>query len=236
MRTLGIFVGLSLGACSAIPVEPEIVPSDLLSEKQRSEVEDIVSDIVAVVELETREVRSRPEIYDFLLTEMVFTAGVVRAMGQGDWKIARDPERPDPNVFWVDDPAGMRLRFELLGRREGTRYYLTHGRFSMGLLPSVEGRTIIVMTVEQAGEVLRTSATVYVRVDSALYALLSTMARGYLSGVVRERSGFFIQAATWVAEESARAPGRLYDQLKNSKEVDQETLEEFRKRFLAPRK
>ena len=233
MRTLGIFIGLCLGACCAIPVEPEIVPADLLSEKQRSEVEDIVSDIVAVVPLETKEVRSRPEIYDFLLAEMEFTAGVVRAMGRGKWEITKDPE---PNVFWVDDPAGMRLRFELLGRRGGTRYYMTRGRFSMGLLPAVKGRTIIVMTVEQAGEVLRTSATVYVRVDSALYALLSTVAKGYLSGVVRERSGFFIRAATWVAEESARRPDWLYDQLKNSEEVDQEILEEYRKRFLVPGK
>ena len=62
MRTLAALIGLCLGACSAVPVEPEIVPSDLLSEKQKAEVREIVEDIVVVVPLETREVRSRAEV------------------------------------------------------------------------------------------------------------------------------------------------------------------------------
>ena len=45
---------------------------------------------------------------------------------------------------------------------------------------------------------------------------------------VKERAGYFIRAARWVAEEAAARPDWLYTQVKGSKRVDQDVLEKFR--------
>ena len=231
MRTWALSAGLSLVVgCSAIDVDPYVVPVDELSENQRRKVEHVLEDVAAVVPLEAAEVKSRLDIYHFLLDEMPFTGGVVRELGRGKWEIKRDPK--DPAAFTVVDPEGYRLRFDLIRKEEHRRFYVTTGIFQMGILPPLEGSTLIVMRMEPAGALIRTDAVVYVRVETPFYARLAKTARSLLEDRVRERSGFFIKAARWVAEEAAQRPDWLVMQVDGSLEVDQAVLQEFRKRFL----
>jgi len=233
LRTWALSAGLSLvAACSAVEVDPYIVPVDQLSESQRKKVDHVLEDVAAVVPLEPADVKSRLEIYDFLLDEMPFTGGIVRELGRGKWAIRRDPK--DPAAFLVEDPEGYRLRFELIRKEATRRFYVTTGIFQMGILPPLEGSTLIVMRMRPEGSVVRTDAVVYVRVDTALYAGLAKGVRGLLEDRVRERSDYFIRSARWVAEEAASRPGWLVMQVDGSREVDQAVLAEFRKRFLRP--
>ena len=126
VRTWALSAGLSLlsAACSAVPVDPYEVPVGKLSGKARTDVEAILADVAAKVELETEAVKSRREIYDFLLTEMPFTAGILRELNRGKWDIHRDPDKPVPSVFYVVDPGHMRLRFELVHQDDSRRFYV----------------------------------------------------------------------------------------------------------------
>jgi len=231
LRTWALSAGLSLVAgCSAIEVDPYIVPVDQLSETQRKKVEHVLEDVAAVVPLEAADVKSRLEIYDFLLDRMPFTGGVVRELGRGKWEITRDLH--DPAAFTVVDPEGFRMRFDLSLKEAHRRFYVTTGVFQMGLLPVLEGSTLIVMQMVPSGTVIKTDAVVYVRVETPLYAQLAKTLRSMLEDRVRERSEFFIRAARWVAEEAAQRPEWLVMQVDGSREVDQAILQEFRKRFL----
>jgi len=232
LRTWALSAGLSLVAvgCSAVEVDPYVVPVDTLTETQRLKVDHVLQDVAAVVSLEPAEVKSRLEIYHFLLDEMPFTGGVVRELGRGKWQIARDAA--DPAAFTVLDPEGYRLRFELIRKEETRRFYVTTGIFQMGILPALEGRTLIIMRMVPGGGTIHTEAVVYVRVETPFYAQLAKGLRSVVEDKVRERAGFFIKAARWVAEEAAQRPDWLYMQVDGSREVDQEVLREFRKKFL----
>ena len=231
MRTWALSAGLSMvAACGAVEVDPYVVPVAELSDNQRRKVDHVLEDVAAVVPLETEEVRSRLEIYDFLLDEMPFTGGVVRELGRGKWLISREPG--DAGNFTVADPAGYRLRFELVRKEPTRRVYVTAGIFHMGILPPLEGSTVIVMRMLPEGPLVRTDATVYVRVETPFYAGLAKGLRGVVEDKVRERSGVLIQAARWVAEEAAKRPEWLVMQVDGSDKVDQAVLAEFRKRFL----
>lgn len=219
---------LVLAGCGSVAVDPEAVPWADLSPEACRKVEHVLADVAAVVPLEAQAVRSRAEVYEFLLAEMPFTGGVVRELGRGTWDIFRDPDRPAPEVFHVIDPAGMRLRFELVHRDAGRRFYVSRGSFDMGLLPALTGSTLVVLRTIPDGEVLRTDATVHVRVETPFYAGLAKGVRGTVEKVVRERSGYFIDAARWVAEEAAARPEWLYRQVLGSRRVDQDVLERFR--------
>jgi hypothetical protein len=221
-----------MAACSAVEVDPFAVPVDRLSDTRRSKVEHVLADVAAVVPLEAEDVRSSLEIYGFLLDEMPFTGGVVRELGRGKWDIFRDPKEPDREVFYVIDPEGFRLRFEQVLREETRRVYVTRGTFLMGILPALEGSTVIVMRMAPKEGSLRTDAVVFVRVETPFYRGLAKGLRGLVESKVRERAGYFIRAAKWVAEEAASRPDWLHTQVAGSKEVDPGILEEFRSRFL----
>ncbi len=109
---------------------------------------------------------------------------------------------------------------------------MTSGIFHMGILPPLEGSTVIVMRMVPEGPLVRTDAMVYVRVETPFYVGLAKGLRGVVEDKVRERSGVFIQAARWVAEEAAKRPEWLVLQVDGSDKVDQAVLAEFRKRFL----
>ena len=233
MRTWALSAGLSLVAgCSSLTVERLGFPIDELPEQQRRKVEHVLEDVAAAVPLEAEEVHSSLEIYDFLLDEMPFTGGVVRELGRGKWFISRDAG--DAGSFTVADPSGYRLRFELVRKEPTRRVYVTTGVFHMGILPPLEGSTVIVMRMVPAGPLVRTDAMVYVRVETPFYAGLAKGLRGVVEDKVRERSGVFIRAARWVAEEAAQRPEWLVMQVDGSDKVDQAVLAEFRKRFLRP--
>lgn len=232
-RTIVAIAGLSfMAACSAVEVDPFAVPVDRLSETQRDKVGHVLADVAAVVPLPAEEVKSSLGIYGFLLDEMPFTGGVVRELGRGKWDIFRDPKNPERDVFFVIDPEGYRLRFELALREETRRVYVTKGSFLMGLLPALEGSTVIVMRMEPGGAAIRTDAVVYVRVETPFYRELAKGFRGLVEQKVRDRAGYFIRAARWVAEEAAARPEWLHAQVAGSNEVDQAVLEEFRNKFL----
>ncbi len=225
-------LGFAAAACSAVPVDPYVVPREKLSEIHLRRVDEVLADVAAAVELDAEEVKSRPEIYEFLLDEMPFTGGVVRELNRGTWDIFRDPQEPDPAVFYVIDPEGIRLRFELIHRDALRRFYLTRGSFDMGLFGRLMGRTLIVLRTVPERDILRTDAKIFVRVDSAGAAGLAKLFKDLLAAKVRERSGYFIDAARWVAEEAALRPEWLHTQVKGSRQVDPAVLEEFRRRFL----
>jgi len=233
LRTWALSAGLSLVAalgCSAVEVDPYVVPVDQLTETQKQKVDHVLEDVAAVVSLEPADVNSRLEIYHFLLDEMPFTGGIVRELGRGKWQITRDPK--DPAAFTVFDPEGYRLRFELVRKEENRRFYVTTGIFHMGILPALEGSTLIIMRMVPQGVKIHTEAVVYVRVETPFYAQLAKGVRSLVEEKVRERAGFFVKAARWVSEEAAQRPDWLFMQVDGSREVDQEVLREFRKKFL----
>ncbi|HXX93405.1 MAG TPA: hypothetical protein VEN81_07210, partial [Planctomycetota bacterium] len=87
MRAWAFSAGLGLASlgCTAVPVDPYEVPVGDLTGKPRAEVDAILADVAARVDLDADDVRSRPEIYDFLLSEMPFTAAILRELNRGTW-------------------------------------------------------------------------------------------------------------------------------------------------------
>jgi len=234
VRTLAASVGLSLAAaaCSAVQADPHAVPLDALSENQRPRVEHVLADLAAVVPLEASAVKSRLDVYDFLLDEMPFTGGVVRELNRGNWDIFRDREKPDRNVFYVLDPDGISLRFELVLREATRRIYVSKGHFQMGLFGTLVGSTVVVLRTVPRDGVVETDAVVYVRVENVAAASLAKGFRPILESKVRDKSGYFIRAAKWVAEETAVRPDWIHLQVNGSRHVDAAVLEEYRKRFV----
>lgn len=242
MPTLAFDVGLSLLLLLAQKEEdPRFqIPWDQLSEKQKKKIRKVMDDVTVEVPVERTAVSSKMDVYDFLLEELPFTSDVVREMGKGKYEIFRDLKKPEKeseldawrHTYYLDDKDGLKLRAELIRKEEKRRIYYTYGSYDLDPLPPVWGRSVIIVTWEEKDGKLVTDGRVYAQIDSSFYKALSGMFKDTIEGVVKDKSLLFIVAARYVSELLAEDPKKLYNQVKDAKQVDQEVLEELRKRFM----
>ncbi len=236
LQTFLLSVGLSLWAQDG----PYEIPYEKLSERHQKKVRKVMDDITVTVPMDRVEVATRTEIYDFLLEELPLTSEVCRELGRSKYEVFRDPEVPKKeeekdawrHTYYMDDKEGLNVKVELVLADRCRRIYYTWGSYDLSPLPKVYGRSVIVVVWKEKDGKLVTESKVFAQVHSAGYKALSGLVKGLIEDTVREKSTVFVKAARWVSETAAKEPRRLYNQVKDAKEVDQNVLEEFRKRFL----
>jgi hypothetical protein len=105
-----------------------------------------------MVELPETRVETRPEIFEFLLSDLVFTAGVLRAQGKAVYRIWADAGDP-PGQVHFDGTTGIVMTAQLLKREPGRWIYYSKGTYDLGLF-TVPGRSVIMVVHETRTAVL----------------------------------------------------------------------------------
>jgi len=232
MKSLLVLPLLVVAACAARPTLPTSGPYAIKIESYSPEdqvkLHSVFDVPTAMVELPETRVVTDSKIYTFLLGDLQFTAGVLRARGRAAYKIWREEGDP-PEQVRFDDTTGIRQVVQLLRREPGRWVFFSKGTYDLGLF-TVLGETAFVVIFEEREGALWTQARVYAKVEGVV---LEQGARilGLVEGLIRRKAFVFIEAASSVAAAAAADPGGLYAEMKGSKEVDLATLEEFKRRF-----
>jgi hypothetical protein len=224
-----------------VPVgDPYEIPWGMLSTKQAEKVHKVLDEPTAIVNLERTEVRSRLDVYEFLLDELPFTAGVLRELKESKYLISRpviDAQATDEErkawrrTYLFDDQDGLRLQAEMVFRDARRSIYYTYGRYDLGLV-QVWGRSVIVVVYQDESGALMTEARVYTQVEGKSVAAAARILAGALENAVKRKGFAFIKVAQKVAELTASNARVLYDQVKGSTELDAAVTEEYRRRFV----
>jgi len=221
---------LLLAACAARPVLPSTGPYAIMVEtfppEEQAKLHGVFDLPTAMVELPLTRVETRPELFEYLLTDLVFTAGVLRAQKKAVYKIWRDAGDP-PGQVRFDDTAGICLVAQLLRREPGRWVFYSKGTFDFGIF-EVNGATVIIVNHEEREGALWTHARVYAKVEGVV---LEGGARflGLIENAIRKRAFVFIEASCAVAEMAAKEPDRLIQDVEGSPEIDPASLKEFRR-------
>ena len=230
MKALLIAPALALAACSARPVLPTTGPYavdwDSFSAEDRELLHGVFDLPTAMVELPETKVETRTDLFEFLLANLEFTAGVLRAQKKAAYKIWRDQGDP-PGQVRFDDLAGITLVAWLLKKEPGRWVYYSRGTFDFMFL-TVPGSTAIIVVHEERDGAVWTRARVYAKVEGVV---LESGARflGLIENAIRKRAFVFIEASCAVSEMAAKDPDRLLADIEGSPEVDPETVRKFRK-------
>ncbi len=230
MKSIVIAPILALAACSARPVFPTTGPYAIkiesFSEEDQAKLHGVFDLPTAMVELPLTKVETRTELFEYLLTDLPFTAGVLRAQKKAVYKIWRDFGDP-PGQVRFDDTAGIHLVAQLLRREPGRWVFYSKGIFDFGLF-AVPGATVIIVIHEEREGALWTHARVYAKVEGIV---LESGARflGLVENAIRKRAFVFIEASCAVAEMAAKEPETILKDVEGSPEVDPASLEAFRR-------
>jgi hypothetical protein len=222
MKLLLLAPVLAVAACAARPVLPATGPYALkletFTEDQRAMMATVLDEPTAMVELPETRVETRTQIFEHLLGDLVFTAGVLRAQGLAVYKVR------------FDDTRGICMVAQLLRREPGRHVFYSRGTYDLGLFTAF-GSTLIIVVHEARDGAVWTQARVYAKVDGIV---LEQGARflGLVEGVIRRKAFVFIEAASTVAEMAAKEPDRMLRGARESPEVAPAALEEFRRKFV----
>ena len=208
---------------------PYALQWESFSEEDQAKLHSVFDLPTAMVELPLTKVETRTELFEFLLTDLVFTAGVLRAQKRASYKLWRDYGDP-PGQVRFDDTAGICLVAQRLKREPGRWVFHSKGTFDFGIF-AVPGSTVIIVIHEEREGALWTQARVYAKVEGVV---LESGARflGLVENAIRKRAFVFIEASCAVAEMAAKEPERILEDARLSQEVDPAALEEFRRRFV----
>lgn len=209
----------------------------------RKKVGAVLEDVTVVVPLERTEVRSAPEIYDFLLEELPFTAQCVRALGKGKYEIFRGTEltRADrltaeerarlERTFYLDDKEGMFVKAEMFRKEDGRFMYYMSGYDDLGPAARIWGKAVVVIYFKEDRGILFTEAKIFARVEG-VYGIAARLIPKTTEEVARKKANLFIEAARTIAELAHRDRRKFVEKMLQSEEVDKKSLEKFRQRFV----
>jgi hypothetical protein len=244
LATLAALAGVSGCCCVSVPEEREAfrVDSSRLSEADAPRVRGLYESPSVAVELEPKTVDSTAELYDFLIDELPFTAACVRALGQGKYVIRREAEGPEPPesdpegrrrywTFRVDDQAGMKLEMRRLYHEELKWVYVGRVTYEGTSFGKIEGDALTIAVATMTPHGLKSEARIYTRLDS-MAGLLARVATPIFAAALRRRARMFTHAASLVSEECKRDPKGFYERVRAYPDLDPDTLEKFRKRFI----
>jgi hypothetical protein len=219
-----------VGCCCLTPLtERELfaVDSTRLAPADAERVMNLYHNPTLAVELEPRLVDSSKELYDFLIEELPFTASCVRALDRGKYVITRE----EPHTYFVDDKVSMKLEMRRLYQDERRWVYVGRVIYEGTSFGKITGDALTIAAATPTEGGLLSEARIYVRLD-ALTGFLAKLVPGLFASALRRKATLFTEAAKVVSEESKRDPAGFYEKIKASPEVDPNTLEKFRRRFI----
>lgn len=221
----------AFAGCYSGPEHSGAAPTDGLSDAERRRVEESVPDVASTVPVCTSMVAAPAALVEFLLSEPLFTASVLREMRWDD-AVVTLAELDGRRVYTIADPGHPTLILEQVSKQPGQWRYLAQGALHGGALSGAKSSALLEIKTEPQAERTKVDATAHVSVRTESAAAWARVKRGLVDVQVREGLGYFALAAGRLAERAARDPGWLHAQLVDARRVDQAVLEEFRKRFV----
>ena len=170
----------------------------------------------------------RRDIFEYLLDHPEFATHVTRAL-----KLARYRVWHTPEGLFLDDGWGATGRFSVIHAVGGTRVMYARGQYQQRVLPAISGQAVVVLASEfQPGSDGRTSITTavtgFVKLDSRFLNLFSRLARGIVDAKAEKEAHRLVRVFARASRAIDERPAEVLAQLRQSPDVPQRELEEFR--------
>lgn len=223
--------------------DPYRIPVNDLDKHYQKKVSAVLDDLTVAVPLERTQVKSAPEVYDFLLEELPFTAQCVRAVNKGKYEIFRGTELMKTDrmaadekarlekTFYLDDRDGMFVKAEMFRKEDSRFMYYMSGYDDLGPAARIWGKAVVVIHFKEDTGILFTEAKIFAKVEG-VYGIAAKLIPKTTEDVARKKANLFIDAARTIAELAHADRKKFVERMQQADEVDKKTLEKFRQRFV----
>lgn len=196
---------LTLGAAGADPSPswPPFLPDPArFTDNVAEAVERVWVDPTFSRTVQGRPVRAPRALYAALLDTPEITAAAARAR-----QLSRDDVQPLGGEWYAArDHQGAHGVYVVLERSDTRRVILSWGEHAGGLLGTIHGSALTVLSLESSGNAVHPSLTAHVRIENRVAAALARVFLVVFGGVADRRLRETFEVAAAVAEWAAAAP------------------------------
>lgn len=204
-----LLLGLGVAAtarAAALPAWPPFLPPrDTFSPAVVATVEKVWQDPTLTRTVDADPVETPLDVYRVFFDMPDVTTAAARHLGLARYEVRRVSQ----DTYEADDRAGARGRYRVLVQAPGRRVLLSTGRHESGLLGTVRGDALTMVTLEAREGATAPRLVAYVRIEHAVAAALARAlvpVFGYLADR-KLREGFRVTAK--VSEWAWRSPGEF---------------------------
>jgi hypothetical protein len=219
---------------------PLSIPTAALPGPARARAEAVLAGTVFAQRVTGIRFPSQESVYRFLLDHPDFAAGVVRALGLGEYRVT-----PSEDGYRGDDARGATGMIRILHADDQRRLYHLDGRYERRWWPIIEGQILVLLEFrhepdETGISVVEQTLTGHVRVDGPIAGTLAhalrALSRPAIERAVERKVRRFFRTVARVSRWAHDQPEQLAAALDGHPEVESgPTLAAFRTLLLADR-
>ncbi len=212
---------------------PPGLPSQV-PEQTRTRLQDITEHPTVSTRVESEPFAGRVDVFEYLLDHPEFATHVTRTLKLARYRIWRTTDG-----LAIDDGWGTVGTFEVVHAAPGIRVMHARGEYQHRFLPNIRGQAVVQVDYAArsgaaSGPAIQAAVTGFVRLDSRLLSLASTLAR-VVANAKADREGrqlvkMFARTARAIDED----PARVYELLRQQPDMPPRELEEFRRLLRLP--
>ncbi len=235
-RRQGLVLGVvaSLAVAGALPAAAgRAIEWNRLSAEGLRLVEPVLNKAQIARDVSHITYPSREEIWEYLLDNPDFAAGVARVLREGKYRIRRVGDHYD-----ADDGRGVTGTMRPLYADAGRRIFYLEGRYDTKWFPTLRGRAVLVLDTDHTQPATGTpQADVrvqgYLRIDNMLVGAFIAIARDFSERTFESKVRKFFSHVERVSRRACEDPQGLADLLAAQPDLDRERVAEFRRLLLS---
>ncbi len=172
---------------------------------------------------------TRRDVFEYLLDHPELATHVTRALKLARYRIWRDAEG-----LWLDDGWGATGRFSVVYATSGTRVLYARGRYTPWLLPTINGRAVVVIEyaarpAPDSRSLITTTVSGFVKLDSRLLDWAGRLAGAAATAKAEKEARLLVRVFARASRGIETDPAGVYALVRQHHDAPPRELEEFRR-------
>ena len=216
------------------------IPFKAIPLKDRDKIQKIIKKENVFLKWRDEKIETNTTIFNYLINRPVLTSTILTELGIAGYQIL-PPLHPPLNKggtergdFQYDDGHGLTGDLKIVYKRDGEKIYQGNYIYTTGVGVPVRlsGEWVLILKYEEKDELLEIDIDLYLTTGDEGVGRIAKDLPFILKSIMTEKVNSYIESVREISEMIQSDPNDVYDRLKESGEIKEKDLKEFKKTIL----
>ncbi len=205
------------------------IPFKVIPLKDRDKIQKIINGKNVFLNWRDEDIEISTTIFTYLLDKPILTSTILTELGIANYQIEKDDI-----IFKYDDGHGLTGDLKIVYKRDGEKIYQGNYIYTTGVGVPVRlsGEWVLILKYEEKDELLEIDIDLYLTTGDEGVGRIAKDLPFILKSIMTEKVNSYIESVREISEMIQSDPNDVYDRLKESGEIKEKDLKEFKKTIL----